>query len=154
MKNKKMIVAMIVSLFVGLFCGIGYYEIQFNQLKTPVLSEVNKLNRGTYKNTVESAGLKEGARVNQIVMNIQDEHTFNLYNDSKLINQGTYEWIGKNEFSFKGDSFDFQLIANAYEYNDVRKKIGNDQTIYTLVSQEETIFLMHTDSFTVDFSQK
>ena len=135
-------------------CGIGYYEVQFNNLETPVLSETKKLNRGTYVNTVEQEGLKDGARVNQVVLNIEDEHSFNLYNDSKLINQGTYELVGKNEFLFKGESFEFKLITNAYEYNDVRKKIGKDQTTYVLVSEEETIFLMHNDSFTVDFTQE
>ena len=152
MKNKKTILVVVVSLLVGLMCGIGYNEVQFNNLKTPVLSETKKLNRGTYVNTVEQEGLKDGARVNQIVLNIEDEHSFNLYNDSKLINQGTYELVGKNEFLFKGEAFEFKLIANAYEYNDVRKKIGKDQTTYVLVSEEETIFLMHNDSFTVDFN--
>ena len=154
MKNKKTILVVVVSLFVGLMCGIGYYEVQFNNLKTPVLSETKKLNRGTYVNTVKSEGLKEGARVNQIILNIEDEHSFNLYNDSKLINQGTYKLVGNNEFVFKGESFEFKLIANSYEYNDVRKKIGKDQTTYVLVSEEETIFLMHSDSFTVDFNQE
>ena len=135
-------------------CGIGYYEVQFNNLKTPILSETKKLNRGAYVNTIESEALKEGARVNQVVLNIEDEHSFNLYNDSKLINQGTYKLVGNNEFVFEGESFEFKLIANAYEYNDVRKKIGKDQTTYVLVSEEETIFLMHNDSFTVDFNQE
>ena len=152
MKNKKTILVVVVSLLVGLMCGIGYNEVQFNNLKTPVLSETKKLNRGTYVNTVEQEGLKDGSRVNQVVLNIEDENSFNLYNDSKLINQGTYELVGKNEFLFKGEAFEFKLIANAYEYNDVRKKIGKDQTTYTLVSEEETIFLMHNDSFTVDFN--
>ena len=154
MKNKKTILVVVVSLFVGLMCGIGYYEVQFNNLKTPVLSETKKLNRGAYVNTIESEGLKDGARVNQVVLNIEDDHTFNLYNDSKRINQGTYELVGNNEFLFKGEVFEFKLIANSYEYNDVRKKIGKDQTTYTLVSEEETIFLMHSDSFTVDFNQE
>lgn len=154
MKCKKTILVIVISLLVGLACGIGYYEVQFNHLETPILSETKKLHRGTYVNTIESEGLKDGTRVNQVVLNVQDEHTFNLYKDSKRINQGTYELTGKNEFSFKGESFDFKLISNAFEYNDVRKKIGKDQTTYTLVSQEETIFLMYSDSFTVDFNQE
>ena len=154
MKNKKTILVGVVSLLVGLMCGIGYYEVQFNHLKTPVLSETKKLNRGAYVNTIESEGLKEGTRVNQVVLNVKDDHSFNLYNDSKCINQGTYELVGKNEFLFKGEAFEFKLIANAYEYNDVRKKMVKDQTTYVLVSEEETIFLMHNDSFTVDFNQE
>ena len=154
MKNKKIIVVALVSVLVGCMIGVGYHEVQFNRLKTPMLSEMSQLSRGSYVNVIEQEGLKDGARVNQIVLNIQDEHSFNLYNDSKLINEGTYETIGKNEFAFKGKSFDFRLIANAYEYNDVRKKIGKDQTTYIMVSEDETIFLMYKDSFTVDFGQE
>lgn len=77
---------------------------------------------------------------NQIILNIQEDHTFTMYDQSEPINKGTYESCGRNEFLFKGEKFPFKLIANSFAYDDVRKKIGNNQITYTLISEESTIF--------------